>query len=368
MAKNFKDFTFLGKKLSELNGHYVSVDFNQNPDSAFAFGRDINYGDTNRYRTEPNVGYSYLSDKLQFELHLVKDEEYLETPSEALFTDADIREITRWLTSTSSSEYLAFDYADDEYYCTPYYYGQFSDIKPFNVNGDVYGLILVFECSTPYGYTDEIVDTFSCREGISRYTLYNQDDRLNDYCYPTLHITSNMTGDIFFCNLSDCEIHKQGTLPVKTTENNASVFMTSLQEQIDEYALAKGYATEYVLDDTGAVSTLCSNTAVPFTFRTSSGQTMKCMAFYDASTLEYFIIQGGFLHIRLLAKLPVHINAEKLLLFDDLNRMIKLSDLGVDDVDYMYFPRLLNGENHLSAWGADCTFTIIHRETRKAGA
>ena len=29
MAKYFKDFTFVGKKFSELNGRYISVDFEQ---------------------------------------------------------------------------------------------------------------------------------------------------------------------------------------------------------------------------------------------------------------------------------------------------------------------------------------------------
>ena len=62
MAKYFKDFTFVGKKFSELNGRYISVDFEQSPEHSFAFSRDINYGDLNRFRTEPNVGYSHLSE------------------------------------------------------------------------------------------------------------------------------------------------------------------------------------------------------------------------------------------------------------------------------------------------------------------
>lgn len=391
MAKYFKDFTFLGKKLSELNGRYISVDFEQSPEHSFAFSRDIDYGDTNRFRTEPNVGYSRLSGRLSFELHIVKDPQYCSCQAEAAFTDGDIREITRWLTSTDSSQYLSFTYEEDSPYAIPYYFGQFLDIQPFTLSGSIYGLKLTFECTTPYGYTGEITDTISCAGTFTDYTLTNQDDRLNDYCYPTLRISSGVTGQILFLNLSDCIVHKHGTLDAvsgkaavqrpnisETPPDDAAVqepgaseaplHTEFLVDRINDYALAKGYVPEYVLDEDGNPTSLCEGAAVLCTFVTPGGERLKCMALCRASTSEYYILQGGFLHMKVLKDLPVLINTHKLFIFDGLGRMVKLSELGVKDTDYMYWPRLLNGDNQLLAWGENCTFTITHRETRKAGA
>ena len=376
MAKYFKDFTFVGKKFSELNGRYISVDFEQSPEHSFAFSRDINYGDLNRFRTEPNVGYSHLSGRLTFELHIVKDPQYCSCQAEAAFTDEDIREITRWLTSTDSPQYLSFTYEEGTPYAVPYYYGQFLDFQPFTLSGNVYGLKLTFECTTPYGYTGEITDTVSCSGTFTEYTLTNRDDRLNDYCYPALQISSGVTGQILFLNLSDAVVHKHGTLEVisgisKGQEPDISeppAVLELLIEKINDYALEKGYVPEYVPDGDGSPAALCHGAAVLCTFTTPGGERLKCMAFCRTASGEYYILQGGFFHMKVLKDLPVRLDAEKLFIFDGLGRMVRLSELGVEDVDYMYWPRLRNGDNRLLVWGEDCTFTITHRETRKAGA
>lgn len=362
MAKYFKDFTFLGRKLSELDGCYISVDFDQSPEHSFAFSRDIDYGDSNRFRTEPNVSGSRLSGKLTFELHLVKDPQYCSCQADAVFTDNDIRKITRWLTSTDSPQFLGFTYEEGTPYAIPYYYGQFLDIQPFTLSGSIYGLKLTFECTTPYGYTEEITDTISCSGTFLDYTLTNEDDRLNDYCYPVLHISSKVTGQILFLNLSDSMIHKHGTI------GTGAPVLELLIDKVNDYALAKGYVPEYVPDEAGNPAALCGGAAVLCTFTTPGGERLKCIALCRASDSEYYILQGGFLHMKMLKDLPVHIDTRKLFLFDDLGRMVRLSELGVEDTDYMYWPRLRNGENHLLVWGEDCTFTITHRETRKAGA
>lgn len=365
MAKYFKDFTYLGRKLSELNGHYVSVDFEQNPDIAFAFSRDTDYGDTNRYRIEPNTAASSLNDHLTFELHIVKDPDTLISQDDAILTDTDIRELTRWLTSTSSSQYLCFEYEEDAANTTPYYYGQFSDIRPFSINGDVCGLKLIFECSTPYGYTGELTDTLTLNGSMVSYTLMNQDDRLNDYCYPSLLLESEVTGDVCFCNLSDCKVHMHGTLNVSSSQG---ALMEQLKANVDDYCLLHAYSPKYPTTDEGTPITFCGGTVITCTLTSPDSSRMKCTAFYRPDTLEYYLIQGGFFRLKLKKSLPVSINSEKLFIFDDLNRMVKLSDLGVADMDYMYWPRLQNGSNTLLFWGENCRVTITHRETRKAGA
>ena len=50
MAKQFKDFTFTGKKFSSLCTKYISVDFEDNSDIPLAMERNMEIGETNLSR------------------------------------------------------------------------------------------------------------------------------------------------------------------------------------------------------------------------------------------------------------------------------------------------------------------------------
>ena len=47
--------------------------------------------------------------------------------------------------------------------------------------------------------------------------------------------------------------------------------------------------------------------------------------------------------------------------------LVSFEDLGITDVDYIYWPRLYNGQNSFDISG-DCTITFKYREPRKVGA
>lgn len=47
--------------------------------------------------------------------------------------------------------------------------------------------------------------------------------------------------------------------------------------------------------------------------------------------------------------------------------IVSFEDLGITDMDYIYWPRLYNGENSFTVTG-DCTLTFEYREPRKVGA
>ena len=370
MAKSFKDFKFLDKRLSDLDSHYMAVDFDQDPDSFFAFAKDIEYGDTNRFRSEPASVRSKPGDRLKFELHIIKDPDFYPDQEERIISPSDLRELARWLTSTVSSELLTFEYdtayGDSQKGMPRFFYGQFTDIQSFHVSGDVYGLRLMFECSSPYGYTDDIVHTVVCEKETASYTITSQDDRLDEYCYPVIRMASSVTGQAWFLNLTDCCIYDQGTLA--PAESNV-LLMEQLKEKVSAYGLAHGYAPEFQLSEDGQqIITVGDDTALCFLYRDTYGQEHKCIACYVSSTYEYYIVRGGFLCFDLNRELPVTLDAEHLFIYDDIGRMVKLSDLGVADTDYMYWPKLANGENALLFWAEDCIFTITYKETRKAGA
>lgn len=366
MAKDFKDFVYLHRRLSDLETHYIAVDFDQDPDPSFAFARDIDYGETSRYRTEPNTASVTNGDRLKFELHIIKDPLMYPSQTDRSLTPSDIREVARWLTSTVSTEMLTFEYEESTADVPRYFQGQFTDIQPFHVSGEIYGLRLIFECSSPYGYTDDITHLITCHGDTEVYTITSQDDRLDAFCYPVIHISPAITGQAYFLNLTDCHIYDEGTL--SPAGANAQL-MEQLKNKVSDYGIAHGYAPEFQLSDNGQdIVTIGSDTALCFLYRDPYGQIHKCIACYIPSTYQYYIVRGGFMYLDVRRELPVRIDAAHLFIFDDLNRMVKFSDMGITDTDYIYWPRLGSGENTFLFWAEDCTFTITYKETRKAGA
>ena len=73
MAKKFKDFTFNNSRFSYLLSDYISVDFDASDESALAMGRDMNLGEVNRYRKEPNAFYDSWNERLEFRLDIMKE-------------------------------------------------------------------------------------------------------------------------------------------------------------------------------------------------------------------------------------------------------------------------------------------------------
>ena len=162
MAKEFKDFTFMGKKLSDLSVKYVSVDFDGDADVNMAMDRDMETGDSNRYKVEPNYFYDKWNDTLEFELDIIKDPCKFTNQNAAVITKSERREITRWLTSSHFPEWLTFSGTGDSADDTVRYFGWFNNIESYSVNAQTFGLKLYFKCTTPFGYTDSLVTSVSC--------------------------------------------------------------------------------------------------------------------------------------------------------------------------------------------------------------
>lgn len=366
MAKLCNDFTYLNKNLNSISvdklPKYIFVDFEDNPETALGMERDMEYGETNRYRNEPNYFYDKWSDGLPIEFNIVKNPEVYEYQYDMEFTKEDIKEITRWLTSSHFPEWLNIDSLDNEENVR--YNGWFSNIETWCVSGRVYGLRLYFKCTTSFGYTDDIVDEIT----VSSYDykiIKNNSDELYDYCYPTIDIHPVENGEIFICNLSDCTLRENGTLIL---ENPESTYLNVLLDTIDAHALANGCTVEYCAPEDTAfnIVPLCNDTAIQFNLVNIYGYKIKCTAFYLEDTKEYRIIEGGFMYLKVKKDLPVHIDCKRLIISDELGRMIPYTDLGVNDVDFMYWLALINGNNSILFYG-NCRFVITHNESRKVG-
>ena len=149
MAKQFKDFTFSGKKFSSLCTKYISVDFEDNSDIPLAMERNIEIGETNFSRVEPNYFGDTWTDVLPIELNIVKDpSQYDYNQKELVITKGEIREITRWLTSPHYPEWIEFEYDHNNVDEAKNYRGWFNNVETWAVGSEVYGLKLSFKCTT----------------------------------------------------------------------------------------------------------------------------------------------------------------------------------------------------------------------------
>ena len=64
--------------------------------------------------------------------------------------------------------------------------------------------------------------------------------------------------------------------------------------------------------------------------------------------------------------LEINIDCQKLLFHDSIGRMVTYDELGIADVDHMYWMRFLNGNNSILVYG-DVTVSFKFRESRKVG-
>lgn len=361
MAKEFKDFTFMGKKLSDLNTKYISVDFDGGTDVNMAMDRDMEMGDSNRYKIEPNYFYDKWNDTLEFELDIIKDPCRYTNQNDAIITKSERREITKWLTSSHFPEWLMFSKTGDTADDAIRYFGWFNNIESFSVNSQIFGLKLHFKCTTPFGYTDNLITNVVCST-YKNVLISNNSDELNSYVYPSVEITPKTTGDIYICNMSDCTIRETGTLSSANTN-----YTSQLVSFVQLYAKSNGCTAEFVISEkTKDIAWHCNNTLAQFKLVDAYGNETACTVFYRTDSKIYYIIENGIMFMSVSKNLKIYMDCQKLTINDELGRMIRYEKLGITDVGHMYWLQLINGNNSLLFYG-NCDFKVKHVESRKVG-
>lgn len=360
MAKDFKDFTFCNKKFSDLSVQYMTAAFGSDADISLAMGRNMEIGGTNQYRISPNYFGDTWDEVLAFEFNIIKNPCFYKTQAEREISKSEIREITRWLTSSHYPEWIDFEYHPDDTNDITRYYGWFNNIETWCIAGAVYGLRISFKCTTPFGYTKDIIH----EADVSTYShllISNDSDELDSCCYPAVEITPHSNGQIFICNLSDCNILDTGTL----TLSGVSYF-ESLLRVVESYARFHGYTVKYTGSGAFNIVSLCNDTAVQFYLIDRYGNDIKCTAFYTPDTYEYRILESGFLFMNVYRDLDIHMDCQNLIINDSIGRMVTYEKLGITDADHIYWPRLRSGQNSLLLYG-NAGFKFTHMESRKAG-
>ena len=72
------------------------------------------------------------------------------------------------------------------------------------------------------------------------------------------------------------------------------------------------------------------------------------------------------MYMKVYKDLDVVIDCKNMTIEDSIGRMVTYDKLGISDIGYMYWLRLMNGNNSIMFHG-NCEFTIEHIEARKVG-
>ncbi len=113
-----------------------------------------------------------------------------------MITPEEFSNINRWVNRKESHKFKC----DEDGYEGIYFLGKFN-IKAIKVNEVIYGIEFTFTSDYPYGFADEITQTYSGKE----FMVYNHSDEIG-VLYPVTTITCNEPGTLRITNSMDNEV------------------------------------------------------------------------------------------------------------------------------------------------------------------
>lgn len=114
----------------------------------------------------------------------------------AAITPEEYSKINRWVNRKESHRFKI----DKTNYQDIYFLGRFN-INAIKINDDIYGIEFTFISDYPYGFLDEITQTYSGKN----FMIYNHSDEIG-FLYPKITINCKESGDLRIENSMDNEI------------------------------------------------------------------------------------------------------------------------------------------------------------------
>lgn len=197
--------------------------------------RTILKGESTEYRYIPNHFGVQYSGVIEFTGALIK-------PDGTSFTEAEIRSISKWLTSSKLPSYLEYKGSNENTYL---YKGLFTDIRYKHAVQGIVGIIFTFTNDSPFLYSMENNSyTISATDTIINYNCGS--DLLEAYCYPTIDIT--YTGTENYANISITNITDNQNIFTLKCLSNAKMTI-DCNHQIITTANGTFAYEDYGLDD-----------------------------------------------------------------------------------------------------------------------
>ena len=177
--------------------------------------RDIERGDITSVRPKPNHYGAVYSDTFVLKFNIFLRDLICGDTLESRMSDFQIHAVRSWLESPKRPQRLTLFFADHD--ITTNYFGLFTEVEPYMVGGDCWGLMLTFTCDSPYGYADDHTEKYIINRSSRVVTGYFRNDsaELEEYQKPVITVYST---NVFGSN---------ETLTItNVTDSNRSVTMT----------------------------------------------------------------------------------------------------------------------------------------------
>lgn len=195
-----EDFSFNGKWLSEFDMKMYD------PEEPQQFiSREIDKADISTMREIPNHYSAHYSDVLVLSLLITKDPDIYDNQNDMRLIPDEINDIRAWLESPKLPVEMRMLAVDDS--LDTYYFGVFTNVQPFIVAQECYGLYLTFTCNAPYGFSTDISNIYDITAAAVSGTFYNQSSERCGFLKPIVEIISSSSFDgtekISIVNVSD---------------------------------------------------------------------------------------------------------------------------------------------------------------------
>lgn len=222
-----EDFAFNGSWLSDFDMKMYDPEESQQ-----FISREIDKSEISLLREIPNHYSTHYSDVLVLSLLITKNPDIYDSKLAMRLSADEVNDIRAWLESPKMPVEMRMLSVDDS--LDTYYFGVFTDVQPFIISQECYGLYLTFTCNAPYGFSPLVSNTYDISSATVNGTFYNQSSERCSYLKPIVEIVSsskfNGTEKLSIQNKSD----KNNTMKITMPRNVKALTIDCAKKQITD--------------------------------------------------------------------------------------------------------------------------------------
>ena len=183
-----RDFSYNGIWLSQFGMSMYA------PEEVQRFvSREIIKSELSPIKSEPRYYSTQYSETLILHFLILKNEELCNAQSDYYIKEDELHALRSWLEGADKPRELYLNSENNQN--NTYYYGIFTDVQPYLLNEECYGLSLTFTCNAPYGFSPLFTKSV-CPYGLDgeyEVVFDNQSSEKHKMLNPIITINSSAT-------------------------------------------------------------------------------------------------------------------------------------------------------------------------------